>query len=81
MSKREGKKSVYDYMEYSTYVEGEKRADVIRTVGEKKNFFGVRFMYQNNNLGIEWYPDHSEKWSEDCAENWVMGIKETPIIK
>jgi len=69
-----------DYMEYSTYVDGDKRADVIRTVGKEDNYFGVRFTHKNQNLGIEWYPTHSESYAEDAAENWVCGIKEQPRI-
>ena len=23
----------------------------------------------------EYYPTHSESWAEDCAENFVVGIK------
>ena len=30
-----------DYMEYSTYVNGDKRADVVRSVGDPKIELGV----------------------------------------
>ena len=65
------------YMEISTYYEKNRRADVVRTVGlNEKNFFGVRFSIDNNVLGIEWYPEHSETWAENAAENYVLGIKD-----
>ncbi len=65
------------YMEISTYYEKNRRADVVRTVGlNEKNFFGVRFSIDSNVLGIEWYPEHSETWAENAAENYVLGIKD-----
>lgn len=65
------------YMEISTYYEKNRRADVVRTVGlNEKNFFGVRFSIDSNVLGIEWYPEHSETWVENAAENYVLGIKD-----
>ena len=56
---------------FSTYVDGNRRADVIRKNGD----WGCRFYKDNKSIGIEWYPTKSESWAEDCAENYVMGIK------
>ena len=56
---------------YSTYVDGNRRADVIKKDGD----WGVKFYEDNKSIGIEWYPTKSEAWAEDCAENFVMGIK------
>ena len=56
---------------YSTYVEGNRRADVIKKDGD----WGCRFYVDNESIAVEWYPTKSESWAEDCAENYVMGIK------
>jgi len=56
---------------FSTYVEGNRRADVIIKNGD----WGCRFYEDNKSIAIEWYPTKSESWAEDCAENYVMGIK------
>lgn len=56
---------------FSTYVDGNRRADVIRKNGN----WGVKFYEDNKSIGIEWYPTKSESWAEDCAENYVAGIK------
>ena len=67
-----------DYMEYSTYVNGDKRADVVRSVGDPENrVWGVRYSIAEENLGIEWYEDKSESYAESAAENFVQGIKTT----
>jgi len=66
------------YMEYSTYVNGDKRADVVRSVGDPENrVWGVRYSIAEENLGIEWYEDKSESYAESAAENFVQGIKTT----
>ena len=56
---------------FSTYVDGNRRADVIRENG----YWGCRFYEDNKSIAVEWYPTKSESWAEDCAENYVMGIK------
>lgn len=56
---------------FSTYVEGNRRADVIKKDGD----WGCKFYEDDQVIGIEWYPTKSESWAEDCAENYVMGIK------
>jgi len=56
---------------FSTFVNGNRRADVIRTNGD----WGCKFYVDNESIGVEWYPTKSESWAEDCAENYVMGIK------
>ena len=66
------------YMEFSTYVDGNKRADVVRSVGDPENrVWGVRYSIAEENLGIEWYEDKSESYAESAAENFVQGIKTT----
>ena len=64
-----------NYMEVTSYNEGSKRADVVRTVGQEPNYFGCRYYVNNNALGIEWYPTHSVRYSQDAAENYIKGIK------
>ena len=67
-----------DYMEFSTYVDGNKRADVVRSVGDpEKRTWGVRYSIAEENLGIEWYENKSEAYAESAAENFVQGIKTT----
>lgn len=56
---------------YSTYVDGNRRADVIRKNGD----WGCKFYVDNESIGVEWYPTKSEAWAESAAENYVMGIK------
>ena len=56
---------------YSTYVDGNRRADVIRKNGD----WGCKFYEDNKSIGVEWYPTKSEAWAESAAENYVMGIK------
>ena len=66
------------YMEYSTYVNGSKRADVVRSVGDPTNrTWGVRYSIGEDNYGIEWYDGKSESFAESAAENFVEGIKTT----
>ena len=65
-----------NYMEYSTFVDGNKRADVVRDVGNPKSRkWGVRYTLGGNNLGIEWYEGKAESYAESAAENFVRGIK------
>jgi hypothetical protein len=56
---------------YSTYVDGNKRADVIKLDGH----WGCRFYEDNKAVKTEFYKGHSESYAEDAAENYVMGIK------
>jgi|TARA_B100001939_G_scaffold12656_1_gene10985 hypothetical protein len=56
---------------FSTYVEANKRADVIKLDGH----WGCRFYVDNEVVKTEFYKGKSESWAEDCAENFVMGIK------
>ena len=67
------------YMEISTYNQGARRADVLRTSGEKQNYWGCRYYLGGNSLGIEWYKGHSETYAENAAENYVQGIKEYQV--
>ena len=56
----------------STYVNGDLRADVIKSLGD----FGIR-MYDKYGevVKVEFYKGHSESYAEDAAENYVFGIK------
>jgi hypothetical protein len=67
------------YMEISTYNQGNRRADVLRTSGEDQNYWGCRYYLAGNSLGIEWYKGHSEEYAENAAENYVQGIKEYQV--
>ena len=57
--------------EYSTYVDGELRADTIKVDGH----WGCRFWRNNETVKTEFYKGHSEAYAEDAAENYVLGIK------
>jgi len=67
------------YMEISTYNQGSRRADVLRTSGEDQNYWGCRYYLAGNSLGIEWYKGHSEEYAENAAENYVQGIKKYQV--
>jgi hypothetical protein len=56
---------------YSTYVDGNKRADVIKREGS----WGCVFYTDNEIIATEMYPSKSEELAESAAENYVMGIK------
>ena len=49
---------------YSTYVDGNRRADVIR----KNGHWGCKFYEDNESIGVETgiYKE-SEAWAEDCS--------------
>ena len=57
--------------EYSTYVDGELRADTIKVDGH----WGCRFYVNNEVIKTEFYRGHSEAYAESAAENFVLGIK------
>jgi|TARA_Y100000033_G_scaffold8746_1_gene7843 hypothetical protein len=57
---------------YSTYVDGIKRADVIKKNGD----WGCKFYSDNELVKVELYPTKSEAWAESAAENYVMGVKQ-----
>ena len=56
---------------YSTYVDGDLRADVIKM----DSHWGCRFYENNEVIKTEFYKGHSEAYAEDAAENFVLGIK------
>jgi hypothetical protein len=58
-------------MTYSTYVDGNKRADVIKL----DNHWGCRLYKDGELKKTEFYRGHSEAYAEDAAENYVLGIK------
>tara|TARA_B100001057_G_scaffold498507_1_gene605713 strand:+ start:1460 stop:1687 length:228 start_codon:yes stop_codon:yes gene_type:complete len=60
---------------YSTYVNGDRRADVVRDMTPKKGKWGCRYTVKEQLIGIEWYTGHSEMYAENAAENFVNGIK------
>ena len=66
------------YMLLSEYAgQGEysnRKAEVLRTVGGNRAF-GIRMLINDNALGIEWYPEHTEEYAANAAENYVLGIK------
>lgn len=41
----------------------------------QENIWGCRFYIDGREISEEIYVDHSESWAEDCAENFVLGIK------
>ena len=57
--------------EYSTYVDGELRADTIKVDGH----WGCRFYVNSEVIKTEFYRGHSEAYAESAAENFVLGIK------
>tara|TARA_R100000697_G_scaffold55680_1_gene68972 strand:- start:54 stop:236 length:183 start_codon:yes stop_codon:yes gene_type:complete len=57
--------------EYSTYVDGDRRADVIKLDGH----WGCRLWEEGELVKTEFYKGHSEMYAENTAENWVVGIK------
>ena len=57
--------------EYSTYVDGELRADTIKVDGH----WGCRFYVNSEVINTEFYRGHSEAYAESAAENFVLGIK------
>lgn len=61
--------------EYSTYVDGDRRADVVRKGTFRNDCWGAKFYLNGEDLGIEWYKGHSESYAESAAENFVRGIK------
>lgn len=51
-------------------------AEVLRSCQRGQNAqFGIRMMYDNISLGIEWYEGKNELFAEDAAENYILGIK------
>ena len=56
---------------YSTFVDGNKRSDVIKLDGH----WGCRFYVDNEVVKTEFYKGKSEAWAESAAENYVDGIK------
>ena len=58
-------------MTYSTYVDGNLRADVIKL----DNHWGCRLDKDGELKKTEFYKGHSEAYAEDAAENYVLGIK------
>ena len=60
-----------DSTAYTTYVDGDRRADVIKI----DNNWGCRLYNNGELLKTEFYRGHSEMYAENAAENFVLGIK------
>jgi len=58
--------------EYSTYVDGDRRADVIKNTN---GVWGIAMYENNEHVRTEFYNGHNEFYAENAAENYVMGIK------
>jgi hypothetical protein len=41
----------------------------------KAECYSVDFYENDSIIATEEYPNKSVHWAEDCAENWVLGIK------
>lgn len=41
----------------------------------KEEYYYVDFFENDVKVGTEHYPNKSMRWAEDCAENWILGIK------
>jgi len=63
-----------EYIIYSNYMEGNKEAKVVRH--RVNDSWGVLMIEGNKPGFLEYYPTKSESWAEDCAENFVLGIKQ-----
>jgi hypothetical protein len=67
--------------EYHTYMREGRAAKVIRYHDD--NIWGCEYyenqlvdgMQQRVFIAEEKYPNHNEHWAEDCADNYVFGIK------
>tara|TARA_B100000900_G_C20460596_1_gene667097 strand:- start:7 stop:201 length:195 start_codon:yes stop_codon:yes gene_type:complete len=57
--------------EFSSYVNGDRRADVIKLNG----LWGCVFYAEGKEIKQELYKGHNEMWAENAAENYVLGIK------
>ena len=53
----------------------DKNRKAIIYVDTKEECYSIDFFENDSIIGTEHYPNKSIYWAEDCAENWVMGIK------
>tara|TARA_B100001939_G_C16932233_1_gene614400 strand:- start:1920 stop:2117 length:198 start_codon:yes stop_codon:yes gene_type:complete len=60
------------YTYFSTYVDGDRRADVIQ---DSTGNWGIEMIENNEFIRREFFTGHSESYAEDAAENYVMRIK------
>lgn len=56
----------------SEYMGDEKTASVFK---DETGTYGAEFFENGTLVGRELYPGKSEAWAEDCAENYVLGVK------
>lgn len=66
-------KEVISYEYHHTYVNGDRRADVVRKM--PGGVWGIEMLKNNTFYKRELYEGHSENYAEDAAENYVFGIK------
>ena len=59
-------------MKYSTYVDGERTAHVVR---DGDGNWGIAMYENNEHVRTEIFKGHNEIYAENAAENYVMKIK------
>jgi hypothetical protein len=59
-------------IQLSEYAGAEKTANVFK---DETGTYGAEFFENGTLMGRELYPGKSEAWAEDCAENYVLGVK------
>ena len=59
---------------YHTYTKGDRVATVVKH--NINGSWGVHMKNGDKPGLLEYYPTHSESWAENCAENFVEGIKQ-----
>jgi hypothetical protein len=45
-----------------------------KVVIDNNGNYGVKYILNNKVLDYRFFPEHSNHYAEDVAENWVMGI-------
>ena len=63
-----------EFKVYSTFVEEDKIAHVVKH--RINGSWGVYMKNKDHPGFLEYYPTKSESWAEDCAENFVLGLKQ-----
>ena len=62
-----------EYIVFSNFMKNKKEAVVIKH--KASGSWGVVLKEEGRPDFTEYYPNHSETWAENCAENFVEGIK------
>ena len=60
---------------FHTFQGSGKYSNRLAEVSLEEQNWACRFYIDNKEVSEEIYVDHSESWAEDCAENFVLGIK------